>query len=81
MALATDSDFQEDWEVKDFKWQQKVFNNFEKQFYGDEKNCVTDVEKQYHSILENSVSSPDDRMLFSYVNNDCYHYEIEVSLK
>ncbi|XP_044763320.1 Meckel syndrome type 1 protein [Coccinella septempunctata] len=79
LGLATESDFQDNWEVKEFKWQQKVFNNFEKQFYGEEQNCVTDIEKQYHSILKNSVTSPDDKMLFSYVDNDGFTYEIEDS--
>ncbi|XP_045468861.1 Meckel syndrome type 1 protein [Harmonia axyridis] len=77
IALAAESDLTEGWEIKEFKWQQKIFNNFEKQFYGQEKNCITDVEKQYHSIIKNSVTSPDDKMLFSYVDNDNFDHTIE----
>ncbi|KAK9874303.1 hypothetical protein WA026_002654 [Henosepilachna vigintioctopunctata] len=77
LVIATDSELKENWEIKEFKWQQKVFNNFEKQFYGDEKNCVTDIEKQYNLSLINSVNATDDRILFSYIDNDNFNCDIE----
>ncbi|KAL3271048.1 hypothetical protein HHI36_021548 [Cryptolaemus montrouzieri] len=75
ISLATELELQDDWEIHEFKWQEKIFNNFEKQYYLNEKNCVTDAEKQYNSILANSVASPDNKILFSYV--DCDNFNVE----
>lgn len=38
-------DVNEEWYRKTFKWQQKVFNKFERDFYKNVNNCLTDLEK------------------------------------
>ncbi|XP_015592802.1 Meckel syndrome type 1 protein [Cephus cinctus] len=65
-----DSNFLEDEEYL-FTWQEKVFAPFEASFYREEKNCVTEQQKQYHQrILEENIQGS---RLFSYTQQDSYY--------
>ncbi|KAK4878658.1 hypothetical protein RN001_011164 [Aquatica leii] len=55
-------------EEKIFEWQQKVFGKFERNFYRDKRNCITDLEKKYHDDISKALYG--DYLLFSYVNED-----------
>ncbi|XP_063926830.1 tectonic-like complex member MKS1 [Zophobas morio] len=66
------------WDTKTFVWQQKVFSKSEIEFYKDEKNCVTDLEKKYH--LDVVKLAPDAKWsLFSYVNDDDFVIREEIN--
>lgn len=57
-------------ETRHFRWQQKIYGKFERDFYKDEKNCVTDLERRYHEDVSQLVDG--DGVLFSYTNDDRY---------
>lgn len=65
-----DSNFLEE-EDHIFSWQDKVFGPFEIDFYADEKNCLTDCQREYHQRIR------DDQLqgarLYSYTENDSYY--------
>ncbi|EFA08377.1 Meckel syndrome type 1 protein-like Protein [Tribolium castaneum] len=66
------------WEQKDFAWQQKCFSKSEREYYKDEKNCITDLEKKYHSdVGESHTEAHFD--LFSYTNDDDFALKQEVN--
>ncbi|XP_012271711.1 Meckel syndrome type 1 protein [Orussus abietinus] len=57
-------------EERSFSWQEKVFAPFEIKFYEDEKNCLTDYQKEYYRrIVEGNVEGS---RLFSYTQHDTY---------
>ncbi|KAK5638627.1 hypothetical protein RI129_012922 [Pyrocoelia pectoralis] len=55
-------------EIQTFRWQQKIFGQFERNFYLDRKNCATELEKKYHAEI--CKLSEKNNVLFSYVNED-----------
>lgn len=57
-----------DAETRYFSWQQKIYSRFERDFYKDEKNCLTDLERKYHADVVKMVES--DGVLFSYTHDD-----------
>lgn len=62
-------DEEQGWTEHTFRWQQKVFSKSEIDYYKNEKNCVTDLEKKYH--LEATKLEIDASLnAFSYVNDD-----------
>lgn len=63
-------------EVRVFSWQEKVYGIFERDFYKDEKNCITDLDKKYHNDVVDMIHS-DDKM-FSYVDEDSYSVSDEI---
>ncbi|KAL0114009.1 hypothetical protein PUN28_011373 [Cardiocondyla obscurior] len=65
-----DSNFLEE-ENRIFSWQDKVFGPFEIDFYGDEKNCLTDCQREYYRrIREEELQGA---RLYSYTENDSYY--------
>lgn len=68
--LATESDLLENWETNVFYWQEKVFNNFEKQYYTDETYCSSELEKKYNVMLKNLPNNSESKLLFTYVAED-----------
>ncbi|XP_029169917.1 Meckel syndrome type 1 protein-like [Nylanderia fulva] len=65
-----DSNFLEN-EDRIFNWQEKVFGPFEIDFYGDEKNCLTDCQREYHQRISNEQL--EGTRLYSYTENDSYY--------
>lgn len=64
-----DSNYLED-ETHVFSWQEKIFSRSEIDFYKDEKNCLTDCQKEYHRwIVDNNVEGS---LLYSYTQDDCF---------
>lgn len=63
-------------ESKNFRWQQKMFGRWEKDFYKDKGNCVTDLDCSYHEKVCKILGGDDS--LYSYVNDDefCQHEEV-----
>lgn len=57
-------------EIQTFRWQQKIFGQFERSFYLDRKNCATELERKYHA--EVAKLSEKSNVVFSYVNDDGY---------
>ncbi|XP_031330878.1 Meckel syndrome type 1 protein-like isoform X1 [Photinus pyralis] len=57
-------------EIQTFRWQQKIFGQFERGFYLDRKNCATELERKYHA--EVAKLSEKSNVVFSYVNDDGY---------
>lgn len=71
-------DVNEEWYRKTFKWQQKVFNKFERDFYKNVNNCLTDLEKKYHKMItESSCSIGEEKPYIStYINEDEFSNEV-----
>lgn len=65
-----DSNFLEK-EDRIFSWQDKVFGPFEIDFYADEKNCVTDYQREYHRRIRDEQLQ--GSRLYSYTENDAYY--------
>lgn len=65
-----DSNFLEE-EDRIFSWQDKVFGPFEIDFYADEKNCLTDCQREYHRRIRDE--QPQGARLYSYTENDSYY--------
>lgn len=65
-----DSNFLEE-EDRIFNWQDKVFGPFEIDFYADEKNCLTDCQREYHQRIRDE--QPQSARLYSYTENDSYY--------
>ncbi|XP_022902728.1 tectonic-like complex member MKS1 [Onthophagus taurus] len=57
------------------KWQEKKFGKWEKKFYGDEKNCLTDLDKKYHEEIKKRPEIK--KFLYSYVDEDDYSQQEE----
>ncbi|GJQ85973.1 hypothetical protein Trydic_g21819 [Trypoxylus dichotomus] len=55
-------------ESKDFHWQEKVFGRWEREFYKDKDNCVTDLDNAYHSKVSQLLSS--EGVLYSHIDVD-----------
>ncbi|EZA61269.1 Meckel syndrome type 1 protein [Ooceraea biroi] len=73
-----DSNFLEE-EDRIFSWQEKVFSPFEIDFYADEKNCLTDCQREYHrSIRDEELHGA---RLYSYTENDSYYADDGVLTK
>ncbi|XP_030747630.1 Meckel syndrome type 1 protein [Sitophilus oryzae] len=53
---------------KEFSWQEKQFSEAQKHFYGDEKNCLTETEKEFHKLVNELDESKENDILFSYIN-------------
>lgn len=51
-------------------WQEKLFSENEIEKFMDEKNCVTEIEKQYYETLKNG--NVNNQRIFTYCNNDNY---------
>lgn len=70
----------EDWHRKTFKWQEKVFNKFERGFYKNVNNCLTDLEKKYHQMVtaSNSCGGDERPSISSYINEDDFSLKNEV---
>ncbi|XP_025266956.1 Meckel syndrome type 1 protein isoform X2 [Camponotus floridanus] len=67
-----DSNFLEE-EERIFNWQEKVFGPFEIDFYADEKNCLTDCQREYHRRI--SDEQLEGARLYSYTENDSYYVD------
>lgn len=67
-----DSNFLEE-EDHIFNWQEKVFGPFEIDFYADEKNCLTDCQKEYHRRINDEQLK--GARLYSYTENDSYYID------
>lgn len=67
-----DSNFLEE-EDHIFNWQEKVFGPFEIDFYADEKNCLTDCQREYHRRI--SDEQLEGARLYSYTENDSYYVD------
>lgn len=65
-----DSNFLEETD-RIFSWQEKVFSPFEVDFYADEKNCLTDHQREYHRRIHDERLQGD--RLYSYTENDSYY--------
>ena len=74
----TSNDFEE---IVNLKWQQKLFNKFELNYYGLKENCNTELEKKYHQLIKNKTSDEDkdeneeqkeSRLIFTYTSDDKY---------
>lgn len=65
-----DSNFLEE-KDRIFSWQEKVFSPFEIDFYADEKNCLTDHQREYHQRIRDEQLQGDQ--LYSYTENDSYY--------
>lgn len=65
-----DSNFLEE-EDRIFSWQDKVFSLVEIDFYGDEKNCLTDCQREYHRRTRDEQLQ--GARLYSYTENDSYY--------
>lgn len=59
-----------------FSWQEKIFGTFEAKFYQDERNCVTEKQKQYHAKIKEFDF--EGSKLYSYVQGDLYYPETTV---
>lgn len=60
-------------EERTLSWQEKVLGPFEVLFYKDERNCTTELQKEYHrAILEDRI---EPSRLYSYTNDDCHFVE------
>ncbi|VVC87340.1 unnamed protein product, partial [Leptidea sinapis] len=53
-----------------FKWQEKVFSQYEHDTYSDNHTCVTENDLRYHNMIKTVNCSP--QRVFTYINNDCY---------
>lgn len=67
----------EDHKSKIFHWQQKEYSKFEREFYKDEKNCITDFEKKYHNDVEHIIENYEN--IFTYINDDIQSFTDEIS--
>ncbi|XP_072745516.1 tectonic-like complex member MKS1 [Anoplolepis gracilipes] len=67
-----DSNFLEE-EDRIFNWQEKVFGPFEIDFYADEKNCLTDCQREYHRRVKDEQL--EGARLYSYTENDSYYVD------
>ncbi|XP_012524180.1 Meckel syndrome type 1 protein [Monomorium pharaonis] len=65
-----DSNFLEE-EDHIFSWQDKVFSLFEIDFYADEKNCLTECQREYHRRIRDEQLQ--GARLYSYTENDTYY--------
>ena len=54
-----------------FSWQDKVFSLFEIDFYADEKNCLTERQREYHQRIRDEQLQ--GACLYSYTENDSYY--------
>lgn len=66
----------EEWETKTISWQQKIYSNFEREFYKDQRNCLTDREKEYHRDVVNLVQETGS--FFTYTDLDNINFDEEV---
>lgn len=57
-----------------FGWQEKVFSPFEIDFYADEKNCLSDCQRDYHRRIRDDEELRTGR-LYSYTENDSYYLD------
>lgn len=61
-------------EFYNFRWQQKLFNSKEAEYFGNVENCRTDTEKGYNRQLNIEITDSNGqaipRRIFSYVNDD-----------
>lgn len=57
-------------EEKTIRWQEKIFSSSEVKFYSEEKNCKSQLQKDYHELItsENVQGS----RLFTYTADDSY---------
>lgn len=59
-----------------FGWQEKVFSPFEIDFYADEKNCLTDCQRDYHRrVRDDGEEDLRTGRLYSYTENDSYYFD------
>jgi Meckel syndrome type 1 protein len=73
-----DSNFLEE-EDRIFSWQEKVFSPFEIDFYADEKNCLTECQRDYHQrICDEQLQGA---RLYSYTENDSYYVDEDLLTK
>ncbi|KYN36661.1 Meckel syndrome type 1 protein [Trachymyrmex septentrionalis] len=54
-----------------FSWQDKVFSLFEIDFYAEEKNCLTECQREYHQRIRDEQLQ--GACLYSYTGNDSYY--------
>ncbi len=52
------------------KWQEKIFSNTEINYYGECANCNTDLEKKYHTIVQNFPGGHQSGLIYTYTNED-----------
>ncbi|XP_033216372.1 Meckel syndrome type 1 protein isoform X2 [Belonocnema kinseyi] len=67
-----DPDFLDE-EKRTFSWQEKVFSPFEAKHYTEEKNCITNLEKEYRQrILDENIEGS---RLYTHTSQDSYYPE------
>ncbi|OXU25958.1 hypothetical protein TSAR_015748 [Trichomalopsis sarcophagae] len=63
-------------ESYEFAWQEKVFGPYEAKFYREERNCLTEKQKEYHRRLVDSAE--EGSRLYSYVQGDAYYPDLDL---
>ncbi|XP_043468794.1 Meckel syndrome type 1 protein homolog [Leptopilina heterotoma] len=65
-----DANFLEEEEYT-FSWQEKVFSPFEVKYFSEEKNCITDIQKDYHKkIADDDIEGS---RLYTKINEDSFY--------
>ncbi|XP_035723847.1 Meckel syndrome type 1 protein homolog [Vespa mandarinia] len=54
-----------------FRWQEKIFSPFEIEFYNDEKNCVNELQNEYHELIKEK--NLQGSRLYNYTETDTYY--------
>ncbi|CAG9770212.1 unnamed protein product [Ceutorhynchus assimilis] len=69
----------QNFQEKEFSWQEKYLSKTQKEFYRDERNCYTDREREFHRTILNAETSEEDceDLIFSYINEEGTYLETE----
>lgn len=61
-------------------WQEKVFSQYEIDYYGVKNNCITDLQKNYHHIIKSTGLSEQRKndKIFTYTTADNYSPDEEI---
>lgn len=51
-----------------FRWQEKIFNEQELQYYAESRNCIQDYEIKYNEMINNQHI--ESSKVFTYINED-----------
>ncbi|XP_041772041.1 Meckel syndrome type 1 protein homolog isoform X1 [Anopheles merus] len=68
---ATDLPENGSYETRIISWQEKIFSQYEKDYYRIKENCKTDHQKKYYQMLKAEPHEP--QLLFTYVDADNYY--------
>ncbi|XP_021704143.1 Meckel syndrome type 1 protein isoform X2 [Aedes aegypti] len=69
-------------EQLDITWQEKVFSQYEIEYYGVKENCSSDLQKRYHNAIKSSgLADRENRgKIFTYTTDDNYAADDELCL-